>query len=531
MKSECLLNYDVLSVGEEHHLYLLVRVQGAALESQRERVPLNLSLVIDRSGSMRGDKLEYVKQAAKELVRSLRDDDLISVVAYDEQVEVPFPHTNAKNKDVVRSAIDGLTSRGTTNLSGGWLQGCQFVSEALNEKQVNRVLLLSDGLANQGVTEPVQLEAMARQKRAAGVTTTTMGVGRDFNEDLLSRMAAEGGGAFYFIDNPDQAPSIFQEELQDLNRVVGQNLTIAIKSESPVRAVQQLYDFPMEQHAGELTYRLGDIYAEEQRYQVFELTLAPLEKGTVKLGTIRVAFDAIDEEGVEHEESAYELSVEAKESGEIEVALPNVDVQKLALIQKAARAREKAVEFADRREFKQAAEALRAAAQTIEESGIDDETLETERGRLLEEAIEMDRGPERYDAEVRKMHSMKRSHSHRHERSELMISSMHTRHKQSFLAEQGSGTPPARISWGRHELDLGGEAVRIGSAPDNQIVLQGDEVADYHAVIEAEGGDWYLRPLAGKSAPTFANAGAVSGRFRLSAGDVLSIGRTFLHLV
>jgi Ca-activated chloride channel family protein len=144
-------------------------------------------VVIDRSGSMAGEKLAFVKQAALDLVRRLGTKDQLSLVAYDTTVEVLVPPMAVDGKAPFGRAIQGLQSRATTNLSGGWLQGCEFVVKGLAEKQVNRVLLLTDGLANVGVTDPNALAAMTRQRRAEGITTTTLGVGLDFNEDLLTR--------------------------------------------------------------------------------------------------------------------------------------------------------------------------------------------------------------------------------------------------------------------------------------------------------------------------------------------------------
>jgi Ca-activated chloride channel family protein len=263
MKNACMLNYDTLTVGEEHKVYLLVKVEGPPEESGREPLPINLSVVIDRSGSMAGEKLEYVKQAALALVRRLGGKDRLGLVAYDTTVQTLLAPQQVTDKTRFNRAVRGIRSGATTNLSGGWMAGCSQVGSALSDRGVNRVLLLTDGLANVGITEPPRLEALARQKRAAGISTTCFGVGMDFNEDLLTRMAAAGGGAFNFIDSPDQAPAFFAEELADLSNVVGQNLTIRVETESAVRAVSQLYDYPRHHDRGALVYQLGDLYAGE----------------------------------------------------------------------------------------------------------------------------------------------------------------------------------------------------------------------------------------------------------------------------
>jgi Ca-activated chloride channel family protein len=528
MESTCLLNYDILSVGAQHKLYLLVRVQGSRQEGERKSLPLNLSVVIDRSGSMAGEKLEFVKQAALDLVRRLGAKDQLSLVAYDTEVEVLVPPMGADNKAPFARSIHRLQSRASTNLSGGWLQGCEFVARSLAEKQVNRVLLLTDGLANVGVTDPPSLAAMARQKRAEGITTTTLGVGMHFNEDLLTTMASEGGGAFYFIDSPDQAPAIFGEELQDLLNVVGQNLTVAIEAGKAVRGVQQLYDYPRHEETGALVYKLGDLYAEEERHQVFELTLAPLEQGETKLGRIVVSYDAIQGEQVKRVESAFEILVKAVPESELEVVLPKLDVEKLALLQKAARAREKAIQHADRGAFEQAAKVLRDVAAAIEASGLEDEELQQAHGQLIEDAMDMELGPERYDAHTRKLQSAKIAHSSRSARSAPMVEAMHTRLRSERVAIERGGPAPAWIAWGQRSLELKEETLLIGSSEGCDIVLKSPGVAPKHCRLEQEAGDWFLVDLG--AAETFANGGRVSRRFRLSVGDVLAVGGTVLRM-
>ncbi|MBI5959145.1 MAG: VWA domain-containing protein, partial [Chloroflexi bacterium] len=228
MKADFALDYTVIAVERAQHVYLLARILAEAAPQSAARRPLNLSVVLDRSGSMQGNKLSYIKQAAQYLVQRLAAQDRFSLVSYNQSVTVDVPPISALEKDRINHAIKKLESSGTTNLSGGWLQGCQLVAGGIAEGQVNRVLLLTDGLANEGVTDTARLEALARQKRSEGITTTTMGVGMDFNEDLLMRMAKEAGGAFYFIDNPDQAPNIFNEELNLMMSVVGQNLMITL---------------------------------------------------------------------------------------------------------------------------------------------------------------------------------------------------------------------------------------------------------------------------------------------------------------
>lgn len=529
MDSGCLLNYDVLSVGEEHRVYLLARVKGGSAQGEKEPRPINLSLVIDRSGSMKGDKIEYVKEAAAGLVRRLGEKDTLSVVAYDDVIEIPIQPERVKDKDTMVRAIRALTARNMTNLSGGWLQGCQFVAETRADDQVNRVLLLSDGLANQGVTEPGKLAAMTRQKRSEGITTTTMGVGEGFNEDLMTRMAVEGGGAFYFIDSPDKAPEYFNEELEDLLNVVGQNLTVTFEINKHVKGVNQLYDYPFEQRGDALLYRLGDLYSEEERYQVFELTLAPLKKGETKLGTVTISFDEMLEDEIRCYEEAIEIVVQALPEKQIKVKLPNVDVEKVALIQRAARTREKAVELADAGRFEEAAKLLKEMADLIDASEIEDEELQKVQDMLREEAADLEMGRERYDAVSRKLYHMKHGpSSHRHRRHLGTVEEMHLRSMERREATERRGRPPAKILWLKKELVLKDHSIGIGSAPDNEIVLDDPLVAAHHIHIEPENGGWMVHSLQGPE-NVHLNSAHLRSRLRLSAGDVLRVGGVVLR--
>jgi Ca-activated chloride channel family protein len=143
---------------------------------------------------MAGQKLEYVKKAVQFLVQHLKADDGFSLVTYDDVVTVDVRPTQVIFKDAINQRIETIRTGNATNLSGGRLRGCQFVADGIGRNQSDRVLLLTDGLANRGITDPEQLTALARQKREAGVTTTTIGVGMDFNEDLLKTMSPVGSG-------------------------------------------------------------------------------------------------------------------------------------------------------------------------------------------------------------------------------------------------------------------------------------------------------------------------------------------------
>jgi Ca-activated chloride channel homolog len=200
------------------------------MTAREERMPLNLALVIDRSGSMGGDKIDYVRRAAGHVIELLNEKDRAAVYIYDNVVECIMPSApmTEDNRRRCVSAINEVTARGMTNLSDGWLAGCEAVAQHLNAETINRVLLLSDGLANQGITSTTQLGLHAAEINQRGIATSTFGVGFDFNEHLLERMSNQGGGNFYYIEQPGQIQEIFLQELEELLNVSVKEVTVSL---------------------------------------------------------------------------------------------------------------------------------------------------------------------------------------------------------------------------------------------------------------------------------------------------------------
>ena len=209
MKPTVLLDYEFTVAQHGYIVRALLKQEGRAPADGR--VPLNLSLVLDRSGSMAGGKLDAALEAAALLVRRVRPEDVVSVVAYDDEVQtVALPATGEDQGDLPRR-IGAIEIGGSTNLSGGWLRGRELVAQAKREGAVNRVLLLTDGQANVGITDPALLAGLCLGAKREGITTTTIGIGADYDERLLRAMADAGGANTYYIERPDQAPGVFEE--------------------------------------------------------------------------------------------------------------------------------------------------------------------------------------------------------------------------------------------------------------------------------------------------------------------------------
>ncbi|HSW41403.1 MAG TPA: VWA domain-containing protein [Patescibacteria group bacterium] len=260
--------------------FVLVEVTAPAARSERGRPPVNLAFILDRSGSMSGDKIRLAKQAIVEAIGRLHDDDRFAIVVYDDRVDVVVPGTHA-TPDTRRTALDRLReidARGSTNLGEGWLRGAQQVAEALADEGVNRCLLLTDGLANVGITDRDALARHAGELRARGVSTTTFGVGEDFDEVLLQAMASAGGGHFYFIASAASIRDHITGEVGETLEVVARGVTLVVSAAEGIR-VESLSPHPVNAGRDRTEVVLGDLASDERVEAVLRLNFPYGEAG------------------------------------------------------------------------------------------------------------------------------------------------------------------------------------------------------------------------------------------------------------
>ena len=362
MKANIKLEHHLLAVEDEHDVHALLELVSPPAPA-REREPLRLALVIDRSGSMTGPKLETTKEAAICLVRRLSPADHLALVAYDDEVNLLAPLAPV-DRAVLEATIRGIFPGGSTNLSGGWLKGVEELKRGDGDG-VLRVLLLTDGLANVGITEPAQLVEMTRGAAEAGIGTTTIGFGADFDEALLTKMADAGRGTGHFAATPDDAPRIFAQEFEDLVSVVAQNVSVEVRPSEEVQVLGILNEYPMVEVPGGIQVQLGDAYGDEVRRVVFAFHVPRLAGlGVATVAEVVLRYASVGDQVALHE-TTVPVRVNLVTADEAGADEPDAEVTEEVVILKASRAQEDARRLADEGKFDEARQAVAKAADEL----------------------------------------------------------------------------------------------------------------------------------------------------------------------
>ena len=280
----------ILPVDAKQTICVKVGVTGFAMEADAPRKPLNIAMVLDRSGSMSGDKIEQAREAAAAAIELMKPDDIVSIIAYDTEVETIVPATKRGDGKEILEKIKKLEPGGTTALYAGTQAGGKEVKKFLDKEKVNRVILLSDGLANVGPSSPEEASTLGQKLGGDGICVTTLGLGNGYNEDLMMKLSQASDGNHVYITQASNMVEVFDEEFQTATKVVAQEVSGKLVCEEKVKPIRIL-NREGKIDGQTVSFDWNQIYSGHERYVLIEVEVPAGEDGeTKKIATAHVSY-------------------------------------------------------------------------------------------------------------------------------------------------------------------------------------------------------------------------------------------------
>lgn len=266
------LDRSVFMAGEKQTGYLRIVIEAAKRPSAH-RAPMNIALVIDRSGSMSSDRrIENARKAAQLAVDRLGRDDILAVVSYDDKVEIEVPSTKVTDAGSIKDKIGRLTPRGSTAIHAGLLAGAEEIRKFKSKERVNRIILLSDGLANVGPSKPSDFVSLGKELASEGITVSTLGLGTGYNEDLMAGLARAADGGHAFVQESADLSNFIAKEFDDTLGIVGQQAEIIVtlnEGLNPVRTLGRTAEIK----GNKIIYKVGALFGGADQILVAEVTV------------------------------------------------------------------------------------------------------------------------------------------------------------------------------------------------------------------------------------------------------------------
>lgn len=362
MKISTVFDYSKINFSKENEVILMASISAPKIKTNSERAPLNLSLALDVSGSMQGQKLESVKKAVSKLVEQLSERDSVGVVTFGSYVQEVFSPSKMtpQNKASLISQIVRLGTNGCTNMSGGMLKSFeQLKSSDLSKGSVHRLLLFTDGCANEGLRTTVEFTALvSEQIKNNPITVSCFGFGQDHDENMLSNISDTGKGNFYFIKNIEDIAKTFARELGGLLTCYAQNVSIFLDINGKYgEFIEILNDLTCESPTKQrVKITLDDIYSEETKHLLIKVKLNKASKAVTQRASsvveVLVTYNDMTEIGKFKEiRSKSKIQFVKAEESQKEQA---IEVLEQMAIVSLSKAHESAKQFADNCNFSQA---------------------------------------------------------------------------------------------------------------------------------------------------------------------------------
>ncbi len=278
----------VLLANQKATTYVRISLTGAEAADTEHRAPVNVAFVIDKSGSMQGEKIARAKDALRMAVGKLRDDDIVSIVAYDTNVRVLVPATKLSDRQQVYAAIAQIEAAESTALFAGVSKGAAELRKFLDKDRVNRIVLLSDGLANVGPSSSGDLAELGTSLGREGIAVTTIGLGLDYNEDLMTKLAQKSDGNHMFAENAADLEQAFMREFGDVLTVVAQEVKTTIRCAEGVRPVRML-GREADIVGQNISFTLNQLYGGQTKYAIVEVEVPESNAATQRGASNEIA--------------------------------------------------------------------------------------------------------------------------------------------------------------------------------------------------------------------------------------------------
>ncbi len=287
------LGQPIMLAGQQQKAYLKIGLTGLDDGNIQARPPINLSIVLDKSGSMQGQKMAQAKDAAVMAIQRLSNNDIVSIVTYDDTVEVVWPATRVTDKNAIIRAIQRIDANGSTALFSGVSKGAGEVRKFLETQMVNRVILLSDGLANVGPSTPQELGQLGMSLGKEGISVTTIGLGLGYNEDLMTDLAGYSDGNHSFAENATDLAQIFDRELENALSVVANGAVITIYCNNGVKPLRVI-GREAEIIGQTVKIKIGQLYRAQEKYVLLEVDVSSNDDGSQQsIADVDVSYDDI----------------------------------------------------------------------------------------------------------------------------------------------------------------------------------------------------------------------------------------------
>ena len=329
----------VMTGGQAQRNYLRIGLNGCERQPT-ERTPVNIAFVIDRSGSMQGTRIVQAREAAAAAVRRLDKNDIASVVIFDDKIDILVQAQNVDDHSAFIDRIRQVSARGSTAIHGGVTEGARQVLQNLDKRRLNRVVLLSDGQANVGPRRPEEFAKLGRELLAQGISVSTIGLGTQYNEDLMLQLARASDGNHTFVGETTDLIQVFNKEFDDVLASCAQTVSIDVELKPGVRVVRALSrDGKIEGQTAQ--FQLNQVYAATEHYVLMEVEVDQSAAGgdagrDVDLGRVRVTYTAPQDGSLQ----TVETPVRARFSeSTVEVAAGRDNTVLEAVVEQSVRAR------------------------------------------------------------------------------------------------------------------------------------------------------------------------------------------------